>query len=906
MKEGIIDYPDRYPQDHFQLRKVLVDELVNNLDKYNLRLNNHERKQIRMLYNPGQLPCPEILLAAAHLFNLDIHVHHGIASPVIYRNSIQSSQTIVHLQCISMIHYNPLYEGKTYQPETQANDKYINFISGVTPENDEEFDEQTNDDNEEGNIDHTHVFQLLNCQLNCKHDLKSLTKSIIEHNNCNYCCILDTGAQISLVGKSVIESSSETNERLEIKESQDILVGLGSYQSKVEGVVMLKTKILGLETKIDSPFAIVDDKSIPCCFLLGSNFIKDNDIHINFANEEIGVMCNNEIITQKMSESSNTQNIMISSENETVTFFEFLGIFSMHSSEEEQVSENIDNNSNDPQESQESLVLEKQLSNDESDNHNETHDELIIPTSTLDVEDKIRDSNNKVVDEDEENATEDDDDQEYVTKFAISNEELKLMQDRNYAVRNLKNNIRKQIPTRQWKHKSLNQFKRSSSKLSVSDGLLINTQNKKSLVVITFPFLVEVIHKVHTQLSHVGRHKLLDIIQEHFYHPAMNKVARDYCSSCHHCQLFKVNTQPISPPILKIKTAKPFELFALDLLQFPKSSKGNVAALVAVDHFSKWLVAIPLRNKQANTVTNALQHQILPHLPRVPDRILTDNGPEFSNRIFNDALREHNIEHTFSTPYTPTSNGAVERINKTVIELLKGIADNHSHWDEQLSKVILTYNHSYHSQISTTPSKCILNQAYTSSDNLPLDRDTLDTWRQGHPNFSSFKINQKVIKKINRIGNRVQYKLKQKFEGPFYIKKVQSNRVTYEICDINNHESVIKVHHKQLRAYKEMPYYIKRYLHNEREIDTDATNLNNNNNVKKTSHVFICSDSESSDEDSESSNGSSENSSFNNSDESVSAQTWDLTKIYLYIKHMKLVIELQLQRSSFLNIRFTN
>ena len=47
---------------------------------------------------------------------------------------------------------------------------------------------------------------------------------------------------------------------------------------------------------------------------------------------------------------------------------------------------------------------------------------------------------------------------------------------------------------------------------------------------------------------------------------------------------------------------------ALDLLQFPKSRRGNVAALVAVDHYSKWVTVIPLCNKQTITVTNALKH----------------------------------------------------------------------------------------------------------------------------------------------------------------------------------------------------------------------------------------------------------------------------------------------------------
>ena len=59
-----------------------------------------------------------------------------------------------------------------------------------------------------------------------------------------------------------------------------------------------------------------------------------------------------------------------------------------------------------------------------------------------------------------------------------------------------------------------------------------------------------------------------------------------------------------------------------------------MAALVCVDHFTEFLAAVPIRNKRAATVANALQNQVLPFLPRVPGRILSDNWPEFSSQEF--------------------------------------------------------------------------------------------------------------------------------------------------------------------------------------------------------------------------------------------------------------------------------
>ena len=91
----------------------------------------------------------------------------------------------------------------------------------------------------------------------------------------------------------------------------------------------------------------------------------------------------------------------------------------------------------------------------------------------------------------------------------------------------------------------------------------------------------------------------------------------------------------------------------------------------AVDHFSKWVTAVPIKNKKSSTIVNAFRTQIFPHLLCVPKSILTDNGPEFTASEFSEFLSEFNVDHKLTSPYCPTSNGAVERANKTVINLLK-------------------------------------------------------------------------------------------------------------------------------------------------------------------------------------------------------------------------------------------
>ena len=160
-----------------------------------------------------------------------------------------------------------------------------------------------------------------------------------------------------------------------------------------------------------------------------------------------------------------------------------------------------------------------------------------------------------------------------------------------------------------------------------------------------FGQLVEALIKTHSQLAHVGRTKLIDVVLKHFWHPEVGKVAGDICRTCVHCQLFKVSAQQARPPVLKVQANSPYDLVAMDLVQFPRSRGGHVAILVAVDHYSKFLCAVPLRDKTAPCVVDAFNNRVLPSFLKIPNRFLTDNGPEFRSSHFEDA---HGVIQYFS------------------------------------------------------------------------------------------------------------------------------------------------------------------------------------------------------------------------------------------------------------------
>jgi hypothetical protein len=307
------------------------------------------------------------------------------------------------------------------------------------------------------------------------------------------------------------------------------------------------------------------------------------------------------------------------------------------------------------------------------------------------------------------------------------------------------------------------------------------------------------------------------------WHPSKYRVVNDMCTTCPQCQLSKISSVTIAPPKLKICTSEPFELMAVDLISLPKTANGYIGCLMCVDHYSKWVAAVPIRNKTGLTVSNALKNQVLPFIPRVPVRILSDNGPEFTCSQFRDVLKTMGIVHQFTTPYCPSSNGGIERVNRTVQGLLRSLTDKQSNWDQYLTQAIITYNNTLHSELNLSPSSFLLNKSHCCNSLPLLDVNKIQQyWKTGHNKYSPFEIGQEVLMKIPTKGNLTIDKLSVKYKGPFLVEKVNSNNVTYILTNPKVTNSVIRAHHSDLYPYKTVPFYLRSHPWFERAESEDV------------------------------------------------------------------------------------
>jgi hypothetical protein len=158
----------------------------------------------------------------------------------------------------------------------------------------------------------------------------------------------------------------------------------------------------------------------------------------------------------------------------------------------------------------------------------------------------------------------------------------------------------------------------------------------------------------------------------------------------------KRRTNKIKPTILD----KPLKQLGVDLIDLQTHETDNYNyILTCIDLFSKKAYAQPLKNKTDKATAQAME-KIINQINNKIHSIRSDNGSEFISKEFKNLLKEHNIKQVLSLPYTPQSNGGIERFNYTIKKLILTCIkyDDNFNWPNELQRLINNYNNT----ISTT------------------------------------------------------------------------------------------------------------------------------------------------------------------------------------------------------------
>ena len=103
------------------------------------------------------------------------------------------------------------------------------------------------------------------------------------------------------------------------------------------------------------------------------------------------------------------------------------------------------------------------------------------------------------------------------------------------------------------------------------------------------------------------------------------------------------------------------------------SSGGCEYLLVAVDKFSKWIEAKPVRKADGATALNFFISLVVRF--GIPHSIITDNGTDFVHGELKDYCEELGIRLDLASVSHPQSNGQVERANGLILAGVKPLLE---------------------------------------------------------------------------------------------------------------------------------------------------------------------------------------------------------------------------------------
>lgn len=209
-------------------------------------------------------------------------------------------------------------------------------------------------------------------------------------------------------------------------------------------------------------------------------------------------------------------------------------------------------------------------------------------------------------------------------------------------------------------------LKRDNRKMLCIPNIKLGTRSAREII----------INHAHSILAHLGTRKTMYYIRENVWWPEMIKDVTEFCRSCSVCAMSKSSTQL---PMGLLRTLeiprRPWQAIGIDFVGPLPGSRNRYGEFdqicVIIDHLTCMVHLVPTRlTYKAKQMAEIIFEEVY-KLHGLPERIISDRDSLFTSTFWRELHRLLGTELRLSSSYHPQTDGATERANRTMTQMLR-------------------------------------------------------------------------------------------------------------------------------------------------------------------------------------------------------------------------------------------
>jgi transposase InsO family protein len=230
------------------------------------------------------------------------------------------------------------------------------------------------------------------------------------------------------------------------------------------------------------------------------------------------------------------------------------------------------------------------------------------------------------------------------------------------------------------------------------------------------------VRNVHERMFHLAHAKVHALLKRSYYWPTLKRDVRKWLEDCPACELNKARQNTAHGLFSAFPVHAPRARWCMDFQGQGKALTGETEALALIDPTSRYVVVIPLMDREAST-------WLQPFLDRIvftfgaPDMLHSDAAPEFLCEALDLLAQAADIRTTTTLGHNARGNGTIEVFWRFWNRCMRMLPDDqYCRWPEFASRIGFAYSTASHESIgAVTPLR-------SNTEPLPGTPSSLPSW----------------------------------------------------------------------------------------------------------------------------------------------------------------------------------